>query len=75
MTKTLTLTKRCKPYKPNSLLAFLRSDVSFHGVEPLSEQDVAATAGRDVIQYVLHDQQARAAQLRAKGLAAKEETE
>ena len=30
------------PYKPNSLLAFLRSDVSFHGVEPLSEQDVAA---------------------------------
>jgi hypothetical protein len=62
------------PYKPNSLLAFLRSDVSFHGVEPLSEEDVAATAGRDVIQYVLHDQQARAAQLRAKAAAAKEET-
>lgn len=62
------------PYKPNSLLAFLRSDISFHGVEPLSEQDVAATAGRDVIQYVLHDKQARATQLRDKGLAAKEET-
>ncbi|HUS10892.1 MAG TPA: hypothetical protein VMZ30_10530 [Pyrinomonadaceae bacterium] len=62
------------PYKPNSLLAFLRSDISFHGVEPISEQDVAATAGRDVIQYVLHDKQAREAQLRAKNLAAKEET-
>lgn len=61
------------PYKPNSLLAFLRSDISFHGVEPLSEQDVAATAGRDVIQYVLHDKQARAAQLRSKSLAANEE--
>ena len=24
------------PYKPNSLLAFVRSDLSFHGVEPLS---------------------------------------
>ena len=40
------------PYKPNSLLAFLRSDVSFHGVEPLSEQDVTACS-RDLIQYVL----------------------
>lgn len=57
------------PYKPNSLLAFMRSDVSFHGVEPLSEQDVNAF-DRDVIQYVLHDKQARAAQLRARRLAA-----
>jgi hypothetical protein len=48
------------PYRPNSLLAFMRSDVSFHGLEPLS------TAGRDVIQYVLHDKQVREAQLRAK---------
>lgn len=62
------------PYKPNSLLAFVRSDISFHGVEPLSEQDVAATAGRDVIQYVLHDKEAREAQLRSKSLAAREET-
>lgn len=61
------------PYKPNSLLAFLRSDVSFHGVEPLSEQDVAATRGRDLIQYVLHDKQAREAQLRARRLAATKE--
>jgi hypothetical protein len=59
------------PYKPNSLLAFVRSDVSFHGLEPLSENDVA-TQGRDVIQYVVHDKQAREAQLRARSLAASE---
>lgn len=57
------------PYKPNSLLAFLRSDISFHGVEPLSEQDVNACS-RDLIQYVLYDKQAREAQLRARSLAA-----
>lgn len=56
------------PYKPNSLLAFLRSDRSFHGVEPLSEQDVSA-GNRDLIQYVLYDKQAREAQLRARRLA------
>jgi len=60
------------PYRPNSLLAFLRSDISFHGVEPLSEADVANTAGRDLIQYVLHDKKARAEQLRAKNLVTKE---
>jgi len=60
------------PYRPNSLLAFVRSDISFHGVEPLSQEDVANTAGRDLIQYVLHDKKARAEQLRAKKLAAKE---
>ncbi len=48
------------PYRPNSLLAFMRSDISFHGLEPL------LTAGRDVIQYVVHDKQVREAQLRAK---------
>jgi len=53
------------PYRPNSLLAFFRSDVSFHGLDPLSQQDVA-TCGRDVIQYTLHHKQARAAQLRAR---------
>lgn len=53
------------PYKPNSLLAFMRSDISFHGLEPLSETDVA-TEGRDVIQYVLHDKHAREAQLHAR---------
>ena len=53
------------PYKPNSLLAFMRSDISFHGLEPLSETDVASE-GRDVIQYVLHDKQVREAQLRAR---------
>jgi hypothetical protein len=51
------------PYRANSLLAFVRSDVSFHGLEPLSEQDVAVT-GRDVIQYVIHDKATREAQLR-----------
>jgi hypothetical protein len=59
------------PYKPNSLLAFMRSDISFHGLEPLSETDVA-TEGRDVIQYVLHDKHAREAQLRARRLATAE---
>ena len=59
------------PYKPNSLLAFIRSDISFHGLEPLSETDVASE-GRDVIQYVLHDKQAREAQLRARSIAAAE---
>jgi hypothetical protein len=59
------------PYKPNSLLAFVRSDISFHGLEPLTEQDVA-TEGRDLIQYVVHDKAAREAQLRAKRATANE---
>ena len=53
------------PYKPNSMLAFIRSDISFHGLEPLSERDVA-NEGRHLIQYVIHDKRAREAQLRAK---------
>ena len=57
------------PYKPNSLLAFLRSDISFHGVDPLSEQDVTA-CGRDMIQYVIHNKKAREEELRAQSLAA-----
>lgn len=59
------------PYRANSLLAFVRSDISFHGLEPLSEDDVA-TAGRDVIQYVIHDKAAREAQLEARRLATQE---
>ena len=59
------------PYKPNSLLAFMRSDISFHGLEPLSETDVASE-GRDVIQYVLHDRHMREAQLCARSIAAAE---
>jgi hypothetical protein len=57
------------PYRPNSLLAFLRSDVSFHGVEPLTEDDVNSSP-RDLIQYVLYDRRAREAQLRARRAAA-----
>lgn len=57
------------PYRPNSMLAFARSDISFHGVEPLSERDVDA-CGRDLIQYVLYDKPAREAQLRERQLAA-----
>jgi hypothetical protein len=53
------------PYKPNSLLAFVRSDVSFHGLEPLTEEDVASE-GRDLIQYVVHDKAAREAQQKTK---------
>lgn len=59
------------PYKPNSMLAFVRSDISFHGLEPLTAHDVA-TEGRDVIQYVIHDKAAREAQLQAKRAAAAE---
>jgi hypothetical protein len=61
------------PYRPNSLLAFVRSDISFHGLEPLSEQDVTTTAGRDVIQYVIHDRAAREALLAARRLVAAQE--
>ena len=56
------------PYKPNSLLAFVRSDISFHGLAPLTEQDVA-NEGRDVIQYVVHDKAVREAQLRERRAA------
>lgn len=56
------------PYKPNSMLAFFRSDVSFHGLEPLAENDVQQS-GRDVIQYVLYDKAARARQLHERRLA------
>jgi hypothetical protein len=57
------------PYRPNSLLAFFRSDRSFHGVEPLSNQD-AALCDRDLIQYVLYDKEAREGQIKARRLAA-----
>ena len=60
------------PYRPNSLLAFVRSDISFHGLEPLSERDIETTMGRDVIQYVVHDKAKREAQLEARRLAAQE---
>lgn len=63
---------RTAPYKRNSVLAFMRSDRSFHGVEPLSEFDVAG-GPRDLIQYVLHDKRARQEQLRARRLAAQRE--
>jgi hypothetical protein len=53
------------PYKPNSLLAFFRSDVSFHGLEPLAASDVQHS-GRDVIQYVLYDKAARVRQLQER---------
>lgn len=59
------------PYRANSLLAFVRSDISFHGLDPLSEMDVAVT-GRDVIQYVIHDKAARKAELAARRLAIRE---
>ncbi len=53
------------PFKPNSLLAFERSDRSFHGLEPLSPEDTAR-CHRDLIQYVIYDKAAREAQLRAR---------
>jgi hypothetical protein len=59
------------PYRMNSLLAFERSDRSFHGVEPLAVQDFT-TCNRDLIQYVLYDKPGRQAQLQARQLAARE---
>jgi hypothetical protein len=59
------------PYRMNSLLAFERSDRSFHGVEPLAAQDFT-TCNRDLIQYVLYDKPARRAQLQARQLAGRE---
>lgn len=35
------------PYRPNSLFCFLRTDTSFHGVEPIADQNIA----RDIILY------------------------
>jgi len=60
------------PYKPNSMLGFMRSDTSFHGVEPLSEEDVT-TSGRDLIQYVIYDKEARERQLHERRLATAQE--
>jgi len=60
------------PYKPNSMFGFVRSDISFHGVEPLSDDDVVACS-RDLIQYVIYDRHAREAQLVARRLAAANE--
>ncbi|HKU75052.1 MAG TPA: hypothetical protein VJR02_14160 [Pyrinomonadaceae bacterium] len=57
------------PYKPNSMLAFFRSDISFHGLDPLAESDVQDN-GRDVIQYVVYDKAAREQQLHERRLAA-----
>lgn len=57
------------PYLPNSMLAFERSDRSFHGVEPLADEDFRH-GNRDLIQYVLYDKAARQEQLRRRRLAA-----
>lgn len=56
-------------YKPNSMLAFFRSDISFHGLDPLVESDVQDN-GRDVIQYVVYDKAARNQQLDERRAAA-----
>lgn len=38
---------RTLPFRPNSLFGFLKTDLSFHGVEPIEDVDIA----RDVILY------------------------
>lgn len=50
------------PFQPNSILAFERSDRSFHGVEPTDEKDFQ-NSHRDLIQYVIYDKTRREAQL------------
>lgn len=63
---------RTAPYKRNSLMAFMRSDRSFHGLDPISEKDIAG-GPRDLIQYVLHDKQVRQEYLHARREAAAQE--
>jgi hypothetical protein len=38
---------RTVPYKPNSVFAFMRTDVSFHGVEPIQDEAVC----RDILDF------------------------
>jgi hypothetical protein len=40
------------PYRPNSAVLFLRTDKSYHGVEPISEEQHSLSE-RFVIQYML----------------------
>jgi len=40
--------KTC-PYAPNTILSFLRTDTSFHGVEVIKEENVQ----RDVLRWML----------------------
>ena len=57
------------PYRPNSLLAFVRRTGRFMASSRSRSGDVAA-CNRDLIQYVLYDKSARQAQLEARRLAA-----
>lgn len=42
------------PYKPNTVVGFLKTNRSFHGVEPISEEESEKTQ-RDVIQWMVYD--------------------
>lgn len=42
------------PFAPNSAFGFLKSNRSFHGVEPISEEDGRKTS-RDIIEWVVYD--------------------
>ena len=42
------------PFRPNSAFGFLKNDRSFHGVEPISEEDGRKTS-RDIIEWVVYD--------------------
>lgn len=47
------------PYKRNCAFAFVKTDNSWHGVEPLTEND-SALSTRDAIQYMVYDTPMRA---------------
>jgi hypothetical protein len=54
------------PYLPNSLFGFLKTQNSFHGVEPVKEVDVQ----RNLLLYDIRAHVQRAAQLPAANPAA-----
>jgi hypothetical protein len=48
------------PYRPNSVLILARSDVLFHGVQPLTAEELRGSKRRGMqVQFVLHNERPR----------------
>ena len=52
MTSTTSSRSRWRPFRPNSAVIFLRTPKSYHGVEPISEEQ-GSLSERYVLQYML----------------------
>jgi hypothetical protein len=49
------------PYRPNSVLIFPKSDVLFHGVQPLTAEQLCGSRRRGMqVQFLLHNERPRA---------------